>query len=130
MVFDVIVGSGVRGFLPSIKLFRNILPSISMQFVHLEQFDFLLAAPRQLVHAGVQMVVPPLSALLASPLQNRVILSEFCGDFGPVFDAELCDKFRDGLVFLDRGNSTSLVQDCLFIRPIIFIFIDPTRNQI
>jgi len=70
--------------------------------MELEEFFFLLVGPRFFVDRGVEVIVPPFPTLLPGAFGNVVGLFEFGGDEGPVVEAKLVDKFRDGFVFLNR----------------------------
>lgn len=68
----------------------------------LEELLLLVISPRLLVDGGIQVVVPPLSALLASPLGDVVGVFEFLGDLGPVIESKLSNQLGNRFVFLNR----------------------------
>ena len=72
--------------------------------MELEELLFLVAGPRLLVDGGVEVVVPPLPALLAGALGNVVGVFELLSDLGPVVESKLRHQLRNGLVFLNRSR--------------------------
>ena len=58
MIFDGVVSA-------AIEVFGDFCPAVSEGFVCEEQKPLLVIAPVLLLDVGIQMVVPPLAALLA-----------------------------------------------------------------
>lgn len=103
------------GVVPAEEAFRYVLPSISMQFVQLEQLRFFFEVPRFFVYCGVEVIVPAFSTLLACAGTDPIIFFKFAGDFSPVIETVLRDQFTDSFVFLNEREGTSEVQDWRFI---------------
>lgn len=71
--------------------------------MQLEQQNLLIVTPSFLVNFGVQMVVPPLPALLASSVELIIALLQFVGDSSPIVESDFCyDLGQDG-VFLGKA---------------------------
>ena len=65
MIFDIVIRPEIKNIIPSCKMARNVLPTIPVDFVKLEKSFFLVTVPGLLIDAWVEVIVPPLSALLA-----------------------------------------------------------------
>lgn len=78
-----------NGALPSGEQLGNLRPAVAQSFVGLVDDAVLLLGPRGLLHLGVQVVVPPLAALLADSAL------EVLGDHGPALGAVLVDQIND-----------------------------------
>ena len=94
MIFDGIVGSsgqklGNHGPFVSKPKF-----SLDLLFVRLDDDPIFLLRPTFLADVGVEMVVPPLSALLADP-SGKVL-----GDEAPILGSVCLDELQDQLIFL------------------------------
>lgn len=72
--------------LPSREQLGNLSPAVSQQAVSLVDDEVLLGRPRRLLHIGVEVVVPALSALLPQPALQ--VLGHHC----PLFVAVAIDK--------------------------------------
>jgi hypothetical protein len=106
----------------------DVLPPVAVDFVQLEETFLLVGIPGLLVDCGIEVVIPALATLLASPEAEAVALPQFLRDLGPVVESELRHQRADGLVFLSGPTSTSQLQDCRFIG--IFIFIHPNSTSL
>lgn len=82
-----------------------ILPAIAVQLVQVEEPLLLIIVPRLLVDRGVEVIIPPLSALLARADGNRIGLFQLLCDLGPIIESKLRHKAADGLVLLTNQTS-------------------------
>ena len=73
-------------------MLRNVLPAVAQRSVHLEKSALLLGTPRLLADGGTEMVIPPLSALLAGPPHPQAAFLELIGDAGPVLKPVLVNE--------------------------------------
>ena len=73
VVLDGIIGS-------SLQVFCYLGPSVPQIFMRQEQQPFLAILPVVLLYVGVQVVVPPLSALLADPAWLKDSVPGRCSD--------------------------------------------------
>lgn len=66
----------------------------------IEDDDFFFLVDGRLLDAGIQVVVPSLSALLASAPADMVVVLELLGDEGPPLGAVPLDQTDDGIILL------------------------------
>jgi hypothetical protein len=102
VVFDRVVG-------PSFQNFGDFGPFVALATVAEVEDPLLVATPLDLLDLGVQVVVPPLSALLPDPA--RQVLS----DLGPLLGPVLLNQMEDHpVLFLSPGPLDQVgVQDLL-----------------
>jgi hypothetical protein len=81
-IFNVIIRS-------SWEVFGDLGPFISKFLVRLNNGSIFLLGPLILLDVGVQMIVPPLPALLAYPARKCL------GDVAPIFSPEFHNIFRE-----------------------------------
>lgn len=82
-------GKKNKSALPSREKLGDLRPAVAQPFVGLVDDAVLLLRPRGLLHLGVEVVVPPLAALLADSAL------EVLGDHGPALGAVLVDQIDD-----------------------------------
>jgi hypothetical protein len=70
---------------------RNIFPAIAVQLMQIEKLFFFLVVPRLLVNSWVEMIIPPLTALLASADGDGIGVLELSSNFSPVVESQLRD---------------------------------------
>ena len=78
----------------------DVCPLVPIDFVSIEYDPFLFIIYWRLLDAGIQMVVPPLPALLPSPAAYvvfvRQLLSNECPPLGPIFGYQV----NNSVIFL------------------------------
>jgi hypothetical protein len=62
--------------------------------MQLEQQHLLIIAPSFLVNFGIEMVVPPLPALLACSVELIIPLFQFVRDSSPIVQSDFCYNLR------------------------------------
>ena len=86
--------------LPSFQKFGDICPLVSVDFVCVEDDQFLLVVDRCLFDVRIEVVVPSLTALFACAALDSVFILQHLGDEGPSFGSELSNQAHDRIVFL------------------------------
>lgn len=114
----VVLNRVVRAAKQQFGYFR---PLVAKLLVRVENYAVLLFSPFTVFNIRIQMVMPPLSALLADPAV------QFGRDETPVFSAVLVHEVDDGLVFFfcPRPFDQTGVEDllppmqALHVRPVV-----------
>ena len=86
--------------LPANQKLGNIRPFVTINLMSIKNDPLFLAVNRRLLNVRIQVIVPPLSALLTCSPTNSVnlckLLSNECPALGPILAHEL----YNGVVFL------------------------------
>lgn len=86
---------------PALEVLREIRPLVAQVFMQNEQNPLLIFAPLLLVYVGVQMIMPPLPALLPdAPFHSNPPTRHVLGDDRPLLGPVLGHQLDQELVLL------------------------------
>lgn len=86
--------------LPSMQELGDVCPLVSIHLVRIEYDPFLLIIDGRLFDAGVQMVMPPFPALLASSTANVVLICQLLGNECPSLRTIFGYQVNDSVILL------------------------------
>lgn len=103
MIFNTIICSTFQSL-------ANRRPSIPVFIMSVEEGPLLLPSPLRVLDERVELVMPPLSTLLACPPRDVVFAVHGLGYIVPFFDLLHLHDLSQGCIFLNKWGTTYLVQ--------------------